>query len=66
VRGPAGTTTIAMAPVLRLASLFMVRDAVRLDAGAAQMPLLLLTHDLAAGTLVNWARSMHPRLRYGF
>jgi DNA-binding transcriptional LysR family regulator len=49
-----GRPPIAVEPVLRLASLFMVRDAVRLGAGAARLPLSLVSHDLAAGTLVSW------------
>lgn len=51
---PAGKATIEVEPVLCLASLFMVRDAVRLGVGAAQLPLSLVSHDLAAGTLVSW------------
>lgn len=51
---PAGNAVIAVAPVLSLASLFMVRDAVRLGVGAAQLPLSLVSHDLAAGTLLSW------------
>jgi DNA-binding transcriptional LysR family regulator len=62
VRGPAGNATIAMAPVLWLASLFMVRDAVRLGVGAAQLPLSLVTHDLAAGTLVSWGEVDAPEI----
>jgi DNA-binding transcriptional LysR family regulator len=50
----AGKAVIDVAPVLSLASLFMVRDAVRLGVGAAQLPLSLVSHDLAAGTLVTW------------
>lgn len=48
------TGSIAVEPVLRLASLFMVRDAVRLGVGVARLPLSLVSHDLAAGTLVSW------------
>ena len=51
---PAGKAAIEVEPVLCLASLFMVRDAVRLGVGAAQLPLSLVSHDLAAGTLVSW------------
>lgn len=32
----------------------MVRDAVRAGVGAAQLPLSLTSHDIAAGTLVHW------------
>lgn len=49
-----GTVSIAVNPVLRLASLFMVRDAARLGVGAARLPLSLVSHDLAAGSLVSW------------
>ena len=49
-----GKTSIAIDPVLRLSSLFMVRDAVRLGVGAARLPLSLVSKDLAAGTLVAW------------
>jgi DNA-binding transcriptional LysR family regulator len=40
--------------VMRLSSLITVRDAVRAGIGAAQLPLSLVSHDLAAGTLVHW------------
>ena len=46
--------TIAVAPVLRLSSLFMVRDAVLAGAGAARLPVSLVARQLAAGTLVRW------------
>jgi DNA-binding transcriptional LysR family regulator len=45
---------LAVQPVLSLSSLFMVRDAVRANVGAARLPLSLVIHDLAAGTLVQW------------
>lgn len=45
---------LAVQPVLSLSSLFMVRDAVRANVGAACLPLSLVIHDLAAGTLVQW------------
>ena len=59
---PAGTATLAVAPVLCLASLFMVRDAVRLGVGAAQLPLSLASHDLAAGTLAGWGDVVAPEI----
>jgi DNA-binding transcriptional LysR family regulator len=62
VRTSAGTATIDVAPVLSLASLFMVRDAVRLGVGAAQLPLSLVGHDLAAGTLVSWGDVDAPEI----
>jgi DNA-binding transcriptional LysR family regulator len=54
IRRPSGTSRIAVDPVLRLSSLMMVRDAVRAGGGAARLPLSLVSHDLAAGTLVRW------------
>lgn len=59
---PHGQAKIDVAPVLSLASLFMVRDAVRLGVGAAQLPLSLVSHDLAAGTLVNWGNVDAPEI----
>ncbi|MDD1526342.1 LysR family transcriptional regulator [Bradyrhizobium sp. WBOS7] len=55
IRRPSGPSRIAVDPVLRLSSLMMVRDAVRAGIGAARLPLSLVSHDLAAGTLVRWA-----------
>ncbi|KMO31717.1 LysR family transcriptional regulator [Methylobacterium variabile] len=54
VTGPAGPSRIAVAPVLALSSLVMVRDAVRAGVGAARLPVSLVGHDLAAGRLVHW------------
>jgi DNA-binding transcriptional LysR family regulator len=66
VRGPAGLSNtwnvvtatgrsrIAVHPVLGLSSLIMVRDAVRAGAGAARLPVSLVSYDLAAGTMVHW------------
>ena len=53
---------LTVQPVLRLASLFMVRDAVRTNVGAACLPLSLVTHDLAAGTLVHWGDAAGPEV----
>lgn len=47
-------TRLAVEPVLRLASLLMVRDAVRAGVGVARLPVSLVSGDLAAGTLVRW------------
>jgi DNA-binding transcriptional LysR family regulator len=54
VTTPAGRSRIAIDPVLRLSSLIMVRDAVRAGVGAGRLPISLVSHDLAAGTLVHW------------
>lgn len=54
VKTKKGITTLAIDPVLRMASLIMVRDAVRAGAGAGRLPISLVSGDLAAGTLVKW------------
>lgn len=54
LRGSTGKFSIAVDPVLRLSSLVMVRDAVRAGVGAGRLPISLVSHDLAAGTLVHW------------
>jgi DNA-binding transcriptional LysR family regulator len=51
---PSGRSRIAVDPVLRLSSLIMVRDAVRAGVGAGRLPVSMVSHDLAAGTLVHW------------
>jgi DNA-binding transcriptional LysR family regulator len=56
----AGPRVIAVDPVLSLSSLLMVRDAVRLGVGAARLPLSLVSHDLAAGVLVEWGKVGGP------
>lgn len=40
----------------------MVRDAVRLGVGAAQLPLSLVSHDLVTGTLVSWGEIDAPEI----
>lgn len=54
VRRPNGTSPIPVEPVLRLSSLTMVRDAALAGVGAARLPVSLVSHDLAAGRLVQW------------
>jgi DNA-binding transcriptional LysR family regulator len=54
LRSTAGQTSIAVDPILQLASLPMVRDAVRAGVGAGRLPISLVSHDLAAGRLVHW------------
>jgi DNA-binding transcriptional LysR family regulator len=51
---------LVLAPVLRLSSLLMVRDAVRAGAGAARLPISLVSHDLAAGRLAHWGDANGP------
>ena len=57
-----GQPAIAIAPVLRLSSLVMVRDAVRTGIGAACLPVSLVGRDLAAGTLVCWGDVDGPEI----
>ena len=51
---------LAVEPVLRLSSLVMVRDAVRVGAGVARLPISLVGHDLAVGRLVHWGDVVGP------
>jgi DNA-binding transcriptional LysR family regulator len=62
VTAPDGKSRIAIDPVLRLSSLTMVRDAVRAGVGAARLPISLVSHDLAAGTLVHWGDVNGPEI----
>ena len=60
---PAGEiSNLAVQPVLSLSSMFMVRDAVRMGAGVARMPLSLVSHDLAKGTLAHWGDIDAPEI----
>ncbi|MCI0754939.1 LysR family transcriptional regulator [Teichococcus vastitatis] len=54
VTTPTGRARIAVSPVLSLSSLVMVRDAVRMGVGVGRLPVSLVSHDLADGTLVHW------------
>ncbi|HEV7417047.1 MAG TPA: LysR substrate-binding domain-containing protein [Tianweitania sediminis] len=54
LKAESGRTSIAVDPVLGLSSLVAVRDAVRAGVGAARLPLSLVMHDVADGTLVTW------------
>ncbi|WCM26749.1 LysR substrate-binding domain-containing protein [Sphingomonas sp. QA11] len=51
---PTGPMEIEIEPVLRLSSLVMIRDAVRVGAGVARLPLSLVLGDIDAGRLVSW------------
>jgi DNA-binding transcriptional LysR family regulator len=54
VTTPTGKSKIAVDPILSLSSLIMVRHAVRMGVGAGRLPVSLVSHDLADGTLVRW------------
>jgi DNA-binding transcriptional LysR family regulator len=58
----AGRARVAVEPILRLSSMIMVRDAVRVGAGAALLPVSLVNHDLAAGRLVHWGDVDGPEI----
>lgn len=55
-----GPSSLAVDPVLGLASFFMMRDAVRLGVGVARLPLSLVSHDLDAGVLEKWGEIAGP------
>ena len=59
---PTGKLRIAVDPILNLSSLVMVRDAVRVGVGAARLPVSLVSHDLADGTLVHWGDVEGPEI----
>jgi DNA-binding transcriptional LysR family regulator len=48
--------------VLTLATLITIRDAVRAGVGAGRLPISLVSHDLADGTLVNWGDIDGPEI----
>jgi DNA-binding transcriptional LysR family regulator len=60
VTTPTGKSRMAVDPVLRLSSLVMVRDAVRMGVGVARLPVSLVSHDLADGALVHWGDVAGP------
>ncbi|MCA0050724.1 LysR family transcriptional regulator [Mesorhizobium sp. B283B1A] len=62
VKTQAGRSTITVEPVLALSTLIMVRDAVRAGVGAGRLPISLVAHDLADGTLVNWGDIDGPEI----
>ncbi|TPG11444.1 LysR family transcriptional regulator [Rhodanobacter glycinis] len=60
LRTPEGDVRVSIDPILRLASLIMIRDAVRTGIGAAMLPLSLVASDLHAGALVCWGDGKGP------
>ncbi|SMG17270.1 LysR family transcriptional regulator [Paraburkholderia susongensis] len=61
MRTPSGELkTLKPAPVLRLSSLLMIRDAVVAGAGAALLPRLLVEQDISQGRLVCWGTEAGP------
>lgn len=62
MKTPTSQSKIAVNPVLSLSSLVMVRDAVRKGVGAGRLPVSLVSHDLADGTLVHWGDVDGPEI----
>jgi DNA-binding transcriptional LysR family regulator len=62
VMTPTGQSRIAVNPVLSLSSLVMVRDAVRMGVGVGRLPVSLVSHDLADGTLAHWGDVEGPEI----
>lgn len=62
VRGPDGSETIPVEPVLVLSSMIMIRDAVRSGAGAGRLPLSLVSRDMAEGRLSHWGDVDGPEI----
>ncbi|ODA67996.1 HTH-type transcriptional regulator DmlR [Methyloligella halotolerans] len=62
VKGSDGDEDIAIEPVMTLSSLIMVRDGVRAGVGAARLPISLVSHDLAEGTLAHWGDAVAPEI----
>jgi DNA-binding transcriptional LysR family regulator len=58
----AGKSSFPVDPVLNLSSLVMVRDAVRMGVGAGRLPISLVSHDLADGTMVHWGDVAGPEI----
>jgi DNA-binding transcriptional LysR family regulator len=57
-----GKSSVPVTPVLSLSSVIMVRDAVRAGVGAGRLPISLVSHDLAAGTLSHWGDADAPEI----
>jgi len=55
-----GARAMEIDPVLRLASLVMIRDAARSGIGAAVLPFSLVAGDLQAGRLMHWGEMRLP------
>jgi DNA-binding transcriptional LysR family regulator len=53
---------ITVEPVLRLSSLYAIRDATRAGVGVSRLPLSLVAGDLAAGRLKHWGDVNGPEI----
>jgi DNA-binding transcriptional LysR family regulator len=59
---PTGPSNLSVTPILNLASVIMVRDAVRSGIGVGRLPVSLVSHDLAAGRLISWGDADMPEI----
>lgn len=57
-----GDLLVSIDPVLRLASLISIRDAVRTGIGAAMLPISLVARDLERGDLIHWGDGKGPAI----
>lgn len=57
-----GDLLVSIDPVLRLASLISIRDAVRTGIGAAMLPISLVARDLQRGDLIHWGDGKGPAI----
>jgi len=55
-------SVLTVKPVLSLASLPMVRDAVHRGVGAGRLPVSLVSNDIASGRLVCWGEADAPEI----
>ncbi|MEN0036643.1 MAG: LysR substrate-binding domain-containing protein [Cellvibrio sp.] len=62
LKTPTENATINIDPVLRLSSLIMIRDAVRMGVGAGRLPISLVSNDLNTGKLVQWGDAGLPEI----
>ncbi|TDR37008.1 DNA-binding transcriptional LysR family regulator [Tahibacter aquaticus] len=60
LRTSSGDIVLEVEPRLCMSSMIMVRDAVRAGIGIARLPLSLVSHDLARGSLVLWGEVDGP------
>lgn len=59
---PRGERHVSITPVLKLASLVMIRDAARAGVDASLLPYSLVAADLQAGRLVAWGDAKAPSI----
>jgi DNA-binding transcriptional LysR family regulator len=62
MRTPSGKSRLAVNPILRLSSMIMLRDAVRVGSGVGRLPISLVSYELAAGSLVHWGDIDGPEI----